>query len=110
VSLGILEQSALRIAVSRVSLWFTFSMQFFGVAEWRLGMGTGMDSTAFHELIAQVRGTATALAEAEQKVAAVKTELSQQQKHGAQIDASSSLLRAAKPIPKRVSSGWLPAG
>jgi hypothetical protein len=68
-----------------------------------------MDSTAFEELIAQVRGTATALAEAEQKVAAVKADLSQQ-KHGAQIDTNSAFLRAAKPIPKRVSSGWLPAG
>jgi hypothetical protein len=28
-------------------------MQFFGVAEWRLGMGIAMDSVAFHELIAQ---------------------------------------------------------
>jgi hypothetical protein len=59
----------------------------FGVAEWRLGMGTAMDSAAFDELIAQVRGTAAALAEAEQKVAAVKAELAQQQ-HGAQLDAS----------------------
>ena len=71
-------------------------------------MGISMDSTAFHELIAQVRGTAAALAEAEQKVAAFKAELAQQE-HGAQLDASSALLRAVKPIPKRVSSGWLPA-
>ena len=83
-------------------------MQFFGVAEWRLGMGIAMDSTAFHELIAQVRGTAAALAEAEQKVAAFKAELAQQE-HGAQLDASAALLRAVKPIPKRVNSGWLPA-
>jgi hypothetical protein len=68
-----------------------------------------MDSTAFDELIAQIRSTATALAEAEQKVAAVKTELSQQ-KHEAKLDASSALLRSAKPVQKRVSSGWLPAG
>ena len=72
-------------------------------------MGTAMDSTAFDELIAQIRGTATALAEAEQKVAAVKTELSQQ-KHAAQFDASSALLKAAKPSPKRGPCGWLPAG
>ena len=71
-------------------------------------MGTAMDSTAVHELIAQVRGTAAALAEAEQKVAAFKAELAQQE-HGAQLDASSALLRAVKPIPKRVSSGWLPS-
>jgi hypothetical protein len=38
-------------------------------------MGTAIDSTAFHELIAQVRGTTTALAEAQQKVTAVKAEL-----------------------------------
>jgi hypothetical protein len=68
-----------------------------------------MDSTAFEELIAQVRGTATALAEAEQKVAAVKADLSQQ-KHGAQIDTNSAFLMAVKPTPKRVNSGWLPAG
>ena len=71
-------------------------------------MGIAMDSTAFHELIAQARGTATALAEAEQKVAAFKAELAQQE-HGAQLDASAALLRAVKPIPKRVNSGWLPA-
>ncbi len=38
-------------------------------------MGTAMDSTAFHELIAQVRGTAAELAQVEQKVAAFKAEL-----------------------------------
>jgi len=67
-----------------------------------------MDSTAFHELIAQARGSAAALAEAEQKVAAFKAELAQQE-YGAQLDASSALVRAIKPIPKRVNSGWLPA-
>jgi hypothetical protein len=74
-------------------------------------MGTAMDSTAFEELIAQVRGTAAALAEAEQKVAAVKAELAQQVQ-GGQLDARSALSRAVKPLPplpKRVSSGWLPA-
>ena len=71
-------------------------------------MGIAMDSTAFHELIAQVRGTAAALAEAEQKVAAFKAELAQQE-HGAQLDARSVLLSAVKSIPKRVSSGWLPS-
>ena len=40
-----------------------------------------MDSNAFHELIAQVRGTAAELAQAEQKVAAFKAELAQQE-HG----------------------------
>jgi hypothetical protein len=37
-----------------------------------------MDSTALNELIAQVRGTAATLAEAEQRVAAFKNELAQQ--------------------------------
>jgi hypothetical protein len=64
-----------------------------------------MDNTPFHELIAQVRGSRTALAEAEQKVTAVKAELARQE-HGAKLDAS---LRAIKPLPKRVS-GWQPAG
>ena len=63
-----------------------------------------MDSTAFHELIAQIRGTRTALAQAEQKVTAVKVELVQQE-HGAKLDAT---LRTIKPLPKRVS-GWQPA-
>lgn len=64
-----------------------------------------MDSTAFHELIAHVRGTAAELAAAEQKVAAFKAELAQQEQ-GDQLDAA--LQRAIGPIPNR-SSGWLPA-
>jgi hypothetical protein len=72
-------------------------------------MGTTLDSTAFQELIAQIRSTATAVAEAEQKVAAVKVELAQQER-GTKLDASAALLKTAKPIPKRASSGWLPAG
>ena len=64
-----------------------------------------MDSTAFHELIAQVRGTRTALAHTEQKVTAVKAELAQQE-HGAKLDATSKTI---KPLPKRLS-GWQPAG
>jgi hypothetical protein len=64
-----------------------------------------MDSTAFHELIAHMRGTTAELAAAEQKVAAFKAELAQQE-HGAQLD--SALQRAIRPIPKR-TSGWLPA-
>jgi hypothetical protein len=67
-------------------------------------MGISMDSTAFHELIAQVRGTAAELAEAEQKVAAFKAELAQQE-HGAQLDCARQ--KAIRPIPKR-NSGWLP--
>jgi hypothetical protein len=84
------------LAVLRVSLWFTFSaMQLSGspCGDWEWGLQ--MDSTAFHELIAQVRGTAAALAEAEQKVAAFKVELAQQE-HGAQLDTA--LQRAIGPI------------
>jgi hypothetical protein len=68
-------------------------------------MGVSMDITAFHELIAHVRGTTAELAIAEQKVAAFKAELAQQE-YGAQLD--SALQRAIRPIPKR-NSGWLPA-
>jgi hypothetical protein len=64
-----------------------------------------MDSAAFHELIAQIRGTAASLAEAEQKVAAFKAELARQ----ANIHDNSALRRAVMPIPKRVNSGWQPA-
>jgi hypothetical protein len=64
-----------------------------------------MDSTAFHELIAHVRGTAAELAAAEQKVAAFKAELAQQA-HGEQLDSARQ--RAVRPIPRR-QSGWLPA-
>jgi hypothetical protein len=70
--------------------------------------GTAMDSTALHVLIAQVRGTAAALAEAEQRVASFTAELAQQDR-GAQIDANS-----AQQIRTRISkgggSGWVPAG
>jgi hypothetical protein len=64
-----------------------------------------MDSTAFHELIAHVRGTTAELAVAEQRVAAFKAELAQHE-HGAQLDDARQ--RAIRPIPKR-QSGWLPA-
>jgi hypothetical protein len=37
-----------------------------------------MDSTALHELIAEVRATTAALAEAEQRIASVTAELAQQ--------------------------------
>jgi hypothetical protein len=64
-----------------------------------------MDSAAFHELMAQIRGTAASLAEAEQKVAAFKVELAQQ----AHIHDNAALRRAVMPIPKRINSGWQPA-
>jgi len=92
---------------TRVSVWFTFLLlSNFGVAAWRLGTGTAMDISAFHALIAQVRGTTAELAAAEQKVAAFKAELARQA-HGAQNDASSAAVTPL--IPKRARSGWLPA-
>jgi len=63
-----------------------------------------MDSGALNELIAQVRGTAATLAEAEQRVAAFTAELAQQKSP----DASAALLKMT-PMPKRASFGWLPA-
>jgi hypothetical protein len=66
-----------------------------------------LDTTALDELIAQVRGTVTALAEAEERVAAVRAELSDQN-YKARLDASSTLLKAVTPSPKCASSGWLP--
>jgi hypothetical protein len=67
-----------------------------------------LDSAAFHELIVQVRGTAAALAEAKQKVAAFKAELAQQA-HGAQLDASSAQ-QIRTSLAKRGRSGWVAAG
>jgi hypothetical protein len=61
-----------------------------------------MDSTALNELIAQVRGTAVILAEAEQRVAAFTAELARQKRP----DAGSVLVGTP---PRRASSGWQPA-
>jgi hypothetical protein len=66
-----------------------------------------MDNTAFHELIAHIRGTAAELAVAEQKVAAFKAELAQQL-HGAQLGSALQRAMPMQPLPKRVS-GWVPA-
>jgi hypothetical protein len=63
-----------------------------------------MDSTALHALIAEVRGTAAALSEAEQRVASATAELAQQGQ-GAQTDQ-----QTRAPIAKRGSSGWVAAG
>ena len=71
---------------------------------WRLGGGTAMDSTALHALIAEVRGTAAALAEAEQKVASATAELAQQNP-GAQ-----PAQQTRAPIARRGNSGWVAAG
>ena len=67
-----------------------------------------MDSTALHALIAEVRGTAAALAEAEQRVASFTAELAQQDP-GAQPDAKRPQ-QTRTPIAKRGSSGWVAAG
>jgi hypothetical protein len=67
-----------------------------------------MDSTALHALIAEVRGTAAALAEAEQRVASFMAELAQPDR-AAQPDAKPAQ-QVRRPIPKRGSSGWVPAG
>jgi hypothetical protein len=64
-----------------------------------------MDSTTFDELIAEARRTRTTLAEAEQKVSAVKAELAQQE-HGTKLNAT---FRTIGDLPKRVS-GWQPVG
>ena len=68
-----------------------------------------MDSTALHELIAQVRGTAAALAEAEQRVASFTAELAQQDR-GAQIDANSAQQISDAHFKRwqlRMGAGWL---
>jgi hypothetical protein len=75
--------------------------------DWGL-RGDCMNTTALDELIAQVRGTVTALAEVEEKVATVRTELSDQN-YKARLEASSGLLKAVAPIPKAATSGWVPA-
>ena len=62
-----------------------------------------MDTTALNELIAQVRGTVTALAEAESKLTAVKIEMSDQE-YKARLAASSVLLNDIAPLPKAASS------
>ncbi len=67
-----------------------------------------MDSTAFHELIAQVRDSAATLAEVEKKVAAFKDELARQDR-GAQL-AASAPQPTCRPIAKRGRSGWVAAG
>jgi hypothetical protein len=67
-----------------------------------------MDSAALQELISQVRGTAAALAEAEQRVASFTAELAKQD-GGAHRDAKAAQQTRA-PIAKRGGSGWLPAG
>jgi hypothetical protein len=63
-----------------------------------------MDSTALQVLIAEVRGTAAALAEAEKRIASATAELAQQGP-GAQ-----PAQQPPAPIAKRGNSGWVAAG
>ena len=63
-----------------------------------------MDSTALQALIAEVRGTAAALAEAEQRVASATAELAQQ---GPGVQPAQ---QTRAPTAKRGNSGWVAAG
>jgi ABC-type transporter Mla subunit MlaD len=67
-----------------------------------------MDSTALHALIAEVRGTAAALAEAEQRVASFTAELAQQDQTA--HPATAPIQQTPTLISKRGNSGWVPAG
>jgi hypothetical protein len=55
----------------------------------------------------QVRGTVAELATTEQRIASSTAEIAQQDR-GAQPDPTAQQVR--RPIPKRGSSGWVPAG
>jgi hypothetical protein len=63
-----------------------------------------MDSAALQELIAQVRGETTALAQAQQKVAMFTSELAQHQNGGL------TRTKAVNVKLKVAGSGWVPAG
>jgi ABC-type transporter Mla subunit MlaD len=67
-----------------------------------------MDSTALHALIAEVRGTTAALAEAEQRVASFTAELAQQDQ--TVHSATKPVHQTPTLISKRGSSGWVAAG
>jgi hypothetical protein len=63
-----------------------------------------MDSAAFQEIIALVRGTAAELAAAEKKVSAFKDELAQQDHQAPSPTMSRSITINTK------ASGWIPEG
>jgi hypothetical protein len=86
-------------------LFFRYSI--LGSPLGRTGWGTAMDS-ALHELIAQIRGTTAALAEAEQRVASFTSELAQQPRLAQPDAAPAQPIRT--PIAKRGTSGWVAAG
>jgi hypothetical protein len=75
--------------------------------DWGFSGDAKLDTTALDELIAQVRGTVTALAEAETKLTAIKIEMSDQA-YKARLDASVALMKDIAPLPKATSSGWRP--
>ena len=94
-----------RLVRNRSSVWYTFFLLCdSGVATFGDWVGTAMDSTALRALIAEVRGTAAALAEAEKRVASAAAELAQQDQ-GAQLAQ-----QTRAPIAKRGNSGWVPTG
>jgi hypothetical protein len=64
--------------------------------------GLQMDSTALQALIAEVRGTAAALAEAEKRVASATADLAQ--------GPCTQPAQSRTPIAKRGNSGWVAAG
>jgi hypothetical protein len=68
-----------------------------------------MDSAALQDLIAQVRGEAAALAEAQRKVAAFSSELARHP-NGGHPDGASARMKEIDFIPKRPAAGWMPAG
>ena len=72
-----------------------------------IGRGIAMDST-LHELIAQVRSTAAELAAAEQRIASFTAELAELDRVAQQAAKPAQPNRT--PIPRRGSSGWVPAG
>jgi hypothetical protein len=67
-----------------------------------------MDSAALQELIAQVRGTAAALAETEQRVGSFTAELAQQDRIAQ--PATKPVQQTPTLVAKRGNSGWVPAG
>ena len=70
--------------------------------------GTAIDSIALHALIAEVRGTAAALAEAEQRVASFTAELAQQDQTTHRV--TKPVQQTPTLISKRGNSGWVAAG
>jgi ABC-type transporter Mla subunit MlaD len=66
-----------------------------------------MDSTALQALIAEVRGTAAALAETEKRVASFTAELAQQDQAAHPVTKP---VQQTPTLSKRGRLGWVPAG